>query len=57
MDFKSKKEGGIMFLVGNTTHKGLSSVVTRYSANYLDRLVRGEFKRHRMFERVLILIK
>ena len=46
-----------MFLVGNTTHRGRSSVVTRYSANYLDRLLRGEFRRHRMFERVLILIK
>ena len=46
-----------MFLVGNTTHRGKSSVTTRHSANYLDRLIRGEFRRHRMFERVLILIK
>lgn len=46
-----------MFIVGNTTHSGRNSVVTRYSADYLDRLIRGDFKRNRMFERVLVLIQ
>ena len=46
-----------MFLVGNTTHRGRNSVVNRYDKYYLDRLIRGEFKYHRMFERVLILVK